>query len=203
MEPLVSTIWQRSKLLIKAMLIGVLTLALMIPAYFVENLISERQARQEEAFAEISGKWAGSQTLTGPVLVLPFLDKSIVNTGTRKLAYLLPENLVVKSTVSPEKRYRGIFEVMLYSSKINLSGKFNFEQLRQLKIDPADVLWQEAYTCMSIADPKGLKEDISMKWNDFSLTLAPTAVNNAIMREAYVSPVRNRARQRGELFVCY
>ena len=58
METVVASIWQKSKLLIKALLIGGLVLVLLIPSFFVQNLISERQARQEEASAEVSSKWA-------------------------------------------------------------------------------------------------------------------------------------------------
>ena len=69
METVVSSVWQKSKLLVKGLLIGGLVLLLLIPAYFVQNVISEREARQKEAFNEVSSKWAGSQNITGPVLV--------------------------------------------------------------------------------------------------------------------------------------
>ena len=34
-------------------------------------------------------------------------------------------NLTIESTVKPEERHRGIYQVMLYSSVIKLNGKFN------------------------------------------------------------------------------
>ena len=69
-----ASIWQKSKLLIKALLIGVLVLLLLIPAYFVKDVISEREGRQKEAFNEVSSKWAARQNITGPVLVIPYLE---------------------------------------------------------------------------------------------------------------------------------
>ena len=41
METVVSSVWQKSKLLVKGLLIGGLVLLLLIPAYFVQNVISE------------------------------------------------------------------------------------------------------------------------------------------------------------------
>ncbi len=60
METTATNIWQKSKLLIKGLLISGLVLLLLIPAFLVQNVISERESRQKEAVAEVSGKWAGS-----------------------------------------------------------------------------------------------------------------------------------------------
>src|SRR5436853_7221075 len=86
METVITSVWQRSKLLIKGLLIGALVLLLLIPAYFVQNLIQEREERQKEAYAEVSGKWAGPQNLTGPVLVIPYTTTVTSTNGTANLA---------------------------------------------------------------------------------------------------------------------
>ncbi len=193
METVVANAWQKSKLLIKGFLIGGLVLLLLIPAYFVENLIKEREARQKEAFTEVSSKWAGKQTITGPVLVLPYTETTQVNyqpATNKKFAYILPDKLNIQSVVNPEKRYRGIYQVMLYSSDIRISGKINEVPLQQLKIDPANVLWSEAYMCIGLSDPKGLKEEINLQLNDSTLILNPASISNAVMREGFITPVK-------------
>ena len=193
METVATNVWQKSKLLVKGLLIGALVLLLLIPAYFVQNVISEREARQKEAFNEVSSKWAGSQNITGPVLVLPYTESFTSATGQttilKRLAYILPDKLTIESEVKPEERHRGIFQVMLYSSLIKLNGKFNTIPLQQIKLDPAQVLWNEAYICMELADSKGLKEEIKVAWNDSSVTLNPSLVDNAVMKEGFVAPV--------------
>lgn len=197
METVATNVWQRSKLLIKGLLIGALVLLLLIPAYFVQQLIREREARQKEAFAEVSSKWAGRQTITGPVLVLPYHETVQGNkyqlTTVTKLAYILPDKLTIQSTVDPEKRSRGIYQVMLYSSNIKISGKFNEVPLQQLKIDPASVIWSDAYICIGITDAKGLKEEIKINWNDSAITLNPATINNGVMREGFTAPVNVEA----------
>jgi inner membrane protein len=193
METTLTSVWQKSKLLIKGLLIGGLVLLLLIPAYFVENLIKEREERQKEAFAEVSSKWAGRQNITGPVLVIPYNEIMPSNNSqpevVKKLAYVLPDKLVIQSQVNPEKRYRGIYQVMLYSSDIKISGQFNEVPLQQLKINPANVLWSESYICIGLTDVKGLKEEIRFKWNDSTAILNPATINNAVMREAFTAPV--------------
>jgi inner membrane protein len=193
MDTVAPNLWQKSKLLIKGLLIAGLVLLLLIPAYFVQNVISEREARQKEAFNEISGKWAGRQDIAGPLLVLPYTETITGDRGQsavlKKLAYVLPDNLSIESSVKPEERHRGIFQVMLYSSIIKMSGKFNSIPLSQLKIDPAQVLWNEAYICMGLTDSKGLKEEIKLVWNDTTVTLNPSAIDNGVFKEGFMSPV--------------
>src|SRR5436305_14072453 len=74
METVLQNVWSRSKLLIKAMIIALLVLVLQIPTYYVSDLIQERETRQKEAITEVSSKWAGKQNITGPVLILPYLQ---------------------------------------------------------------------------------------------------------------------------------
>lgn len=193
METVATSIWQKSKLLIKGLLIGGLVLVLLIPTFFVQNIIKEREARQKEAFTEISSKWAGRQDITGPVLVLPYTETTSDNKGQtftlKKLAFVLPDNLNIEATVKPEKRHRGIYQVMLYSSQVKMNGKFNSIPFQQLKIDPSSVVWNEAYVCMGLADSKGLKEEIKLNWNDSAVTLNPSAVNNGVMKDGFIAPV--------------
>lgn len=193
METTVAQAWQKSKLFFKALLIGILVLLLLIPAYFVEELIKEREQRQKDAYEEVSSKWAGSQIITGPVLVLPYAEIVANVSGPptilRKQAYLLPDKLTITGDMKPEERHRGIYQVMLYSSTLNISGKFSEIPLKQLRIDASSVLWNEAYVCVNLQDPRGLKEEMQLKWNDSLVTLNPSAVNNAVMKDAFIAPV--------------
>lgn len=63
----------RFAVLLKVFFIGAMTLVMLIPTLFIMNLIEERQARRSEASDEVLKGWGGEQTLSGPVLVVPFL----------------------------------------------------------------------------------------------------------------------------------
>ena len=108
MDSVITKSIQTGKILIKALIIGGLVLILMIPAVFVQNLIEERQMRQQEAVTEVSSKWAGPQNLSGPFLIVPYKEVSInqkkETVTVERQAYFLPDKLHYQSTVQPEKR---------------------------------------------------------------------------------------------------
>src|SRR5262250_2500180 len=105
METLVNSVWQKSKLIIKGLIIGLLALLLLIPAHFLQDLVQERQVRQQEAFNEVSSKWANRQNIAGPVLVIPYNRSSTDNNGRpiviKSMAYFLPDQLTISSQVVP------------------------------------------------------------------------------------------------------
>lgn len=193
METVASNMWQRSKLLVKALLIGALVLLLLIPAYFVQGLISERESRQKEAFAEVSSKWAGKQIITGPVAVIPFwksdTDGSIQRVRTKHFAYFLPDNVQIVSNVSPQEKYRGIYKVMLYNSQIHLSGSFGEIFPSQLGIAPEDMIWSESFIKLHISDNKGLNDEVKLKWKDSSFLLTPKVIDDKTSNNTLSTPI--------------
>jgi inner membrane protein len=193
METLVNSVWQKSKLIVKGLIVGVLALLLLIPTSFMQELVQERQARQQEAFNEVSSKWANRQNIAGPILVIPYTRSSTDNDGKpmviKSMAYFLPDQLTISSRVAPIKKYRGIYQVMLYSSVINIAGGFSPLPLEKLKLSATDFVWNEAYVCFGLTDAKGLKEELKLNWNDSVLSLTPSSVNNGVFRDCFLSPV--------------
>lgn len=182
METAAETFWSKSKILIKGFIIGVLVLLLIIPTIFVQNLVEEREQRQKEAITEVSSKWAGHQVVTGPFIVLPYWqtdsDTTIKKVRSKHFAYFLPDAFSVNATVTPREKYRGIYKVMLYHSKINLAGSFNNVNLQKLNILPGDVIWNEAFVKFNLADVKGLNEEMILTWNQQKLVLSPQSFDD-------------------------
>jgi inner membrane protein len=192
METVVQSVWTKTKVLVKALIIGGIVLILQIPTFFVQDLVKERKQRQKEAITEVSSKWAKKQNITGPVLVLPYwqtgIDTSSKN-ATKHFAYFLPDVLDVHSAVSPEEKYRGIYKVMLYTSKVNLKGTFNSIDLGKLKLDPQDVFWNEASVHINISDIKGLNDDLKLQWNNQAITMSPDAMDGMTLNGGLNAPV--------------
>lgn len=59
--------------MIKLAIVGVLVLILLIPTVMLENLIREREFTRAMAVSEVSDKWGGVQTVSGPMLSIPYL----------------------------------------------------------------------------------------------------------------------------------
>ncbi len=160
--------WFGGSVLIKLGLIGFLTILLLIPSSLIQDLIAERQNRQDEVIREISDKWSGSQLVQGPVLVLPYKTTIITedpNTNkklTREILtniYILPETLNISSKANPEMLHRGIFDAVVYNSKIQVNGKFSALELIKSNIDPAMIQWDKAKVAIGLSDLKGLKNN--------------------------------------------
>jgi inner membrane protein len=182
METVVKTVWNKSKVLVKGFMIFIIVLILQIPAFYVRELVEERENRQKEAIAEVSGKWAGKQTVTGPAIVIPYLETSAnPNFKPEKhYATFLPNNLKVQAAVEPQEKYRGIYRVMLYTATVELSGSFNEVALSKLNIPKENILWDEAYVKIHVTDVKGLNDEMVVNWNDQSLTLAPNELGEGL-----------------------
>lgn len=167
--------WDKNRILIKSLLIGTLTLLMLIPTAFISQLVNEREQRKDEVIEEVSSKWAQSQTIKGPIIVVPYheyvtqADKSILK--TKKQAYFMPEQLNINGNMQPELRHRSIYDVTLYKSELDISGSFAPIDMNALSIAPENILWDESSIIIGIDDLHGLEEDVQIKWNDTNLIL--------------------------------
>lgn len=197
MESVAKTAWEKSKLLVKGLIIGGIALLLLIPAYFVQEIIIEREKRQEEVYKEVSSKWASDQTITGPVLTVPYTELVTVTkpNGSEqervtKYLYVLPDNLSVNTLAKPEKRKRGLFQVTLYTAGVDVEGIFNTRHVQELGIHPALIHWQEAYVSIGISDLTGLQNPPVLSWNDTTVHLkSQTKDGNLLRKESLIAPV--------------
>lgn len=162
--------WQKNKLLIKSFFIGFLILALLIPTFFIMFLVTDREQRRGEVVQEVSSKWAGAQTVTGPFLAIPYYveqknDKDQVS-YLKKYMFLLPDELNINGKILPQIRHRSIFKVPVYNSNLQITGKFKIAKPEKLPVSITALHFDEAMVCMGITDFKGIGESLQMKWND-------------------------------------
>lgn len=173
----IASFWQRNRLVFKGFLIGFIALLLLIPTAFIDGLIAERQGRQREAIEEVSSKWAGAQTVAGPVIGIPFVQNKPDGKGhieaVRDIAYFLPETLDIKGSISPEERHRGIYKVIVYNSVLGATGKFGRLDISSLGIDTSSFLLKEAFVLLSVDDIRGIKEEVRLTLGDKSYELVP------------------------------
>ncbi|MCE9624923.1 MAG: cell envelope integrity protein CreD [Deltaproteobacteria bacterium] len=171
----------RFAVLLKVLFIGFMTLVMLIPTLFIMNLVNERQARRQEATDEIMKGWGGQQTLSGPVLVVPFLVQSmIVNEKGEKTArnelhysYFLPDKLQVQSNLESQTLYRGIFKVPVYQGKVEIEGRFVKPDLTPWNIAAENIYWDRAFLTMGVSDLRGLRETPQVQWNQAQVSFEP------------------------------
>lgn len=177
------SLWIRESVMIKLLSIGFLVLILLIPASWVESIINERQYRADDVVREISEKWAGKQTLTGPVLVIPYkryetIDRGKFGTETHEYtekAYFLPEELSINGNVKPQVLHRGIFEAAVYESTLSFKSVFEKPDFKALNIREENVLWQDAVLAFGISDLQGMNENPVFKSGEKELSAEPSS----------------------------
>lgn len=175
----------KSSVILRMLIVAVLTLLLLIPTIFVAELISDRSSRRDSATAEVSQSWGGAQTLIGPILSIPFKEystdeKGVVSFSTRH-AHFLPHTLTITGSLKPEVRYRGIYEIPLFSSEFAIEGHFPPPDIKKLHIPAENVSWDEAFMTFGITDLKGVRDTINLQWNSSRYPSEPGVLSDDIM----------------------
>ncbi len=164
-----------NRILIKGLITGALILIMMIPTLFISNLVGERESRQAEIVKEVSSRWAGSQTLSGPYIYLPYTltRESAGKKISQENHYLLllPENQQLTGRIDHELRQRSIYKVLLY--RASLSGEGNFIPLLPREIQPGFIRWEEARICFGLSDIKGMEDRLVVNFNGSNYELSP------------------------------
>ena len=162
---------------VKVFTIGLLILVLLIPLQMVRGTINERSMVHETARIDIQRTWGQSQTVAGPILVLPYDVVRVNGRGDRVFdrteMYLLPSELNIIANVEPEIRYRGIHEVPVYSATVSLTGQFAAIDVAEFGIDADRVHWADAFVVVGASDGRSITEAPVVELNGRSTNFAP------------------------------
>jgi len=176
---------KRESVALRIILIAAIIIMLVIPLLMVQSLITDRQSYRQEAVNEISKSWAGEQSISGPIITVSQKEERVDSKGNKYFViesdYFLPEKLKIDVDVVPEKRYKGIYEVMLYKSKIKMNGTLN---LSKLKEKYADEKFYESYISFNISDIRGIQKDAELILDGKKYKLTP-GLKDKIFRNGF------------------
>ncbi len=123
--------------LLKALTIGILSILAMIPLGIIMDMTSDREALYHSVVDEIGRSWGEQQTLSGPVLVIPYsyfvMQEEVSADGKNrhqvKRTYqdelvILPKKLKLDLDLKHDFRTRGIYQSLVYNA--TLQGKADF-----------------------------------------------------------------------------
>lgn len=144
---------------------------LHIPLGLTHGVLRERQGFQRQATDEIAGIWGRSQLVTGPVLAVPYAYMTMLvrqkivgekvvpveEPGLQwTMAYFLPDKLAVQGTVEPEVRRRGIYDAVVYSTKLKFTGAFQPDFVAA-DIEHDRIDWAQAKVLFGVTDLRGIR----------------------------------------------
>lgn len=167
--------------LLRIILIAFLILLLQIPIALIHVVIGERQSHRHEAASDITSKWGQQQTLTGPLVTVPYTieiserdrDGNVATRREFRHASFLPETLHMSGSIDCEVRYRGIFSVPIYRMALTVRGEFSRPDFSGWGIDPSRILWDRAHLSMRISDARAITEQIQLTWNGERIGFLP------------------------------
>lgn len=186
----------------KVATIAFIGLVLLIPTSMIESLIYERQNTQQEAIHEVSSKWANEQTISGPFISIPyfkyikeFSKKDSVNkvVQVKDYIHILPNELKINGKIDPELRNRGIYEIVVYNSKIKIAGKFNAIKISDLDIPAKDIQLDKARLSVGIDDLRGIEKSVFLDWNKQQFSFNPGVISNDIISSGINAPINIKA----------
>jgi len=162
-------------------------LVLTIPLFSIYLLSYDRQTQSTEATQSITAGWGAAQTISGPVLVIPYratTTETVVQNGqsvtrtnqvNRELT-LAPEAAELSTDLRPDVRKRSIYEAVVYDAKISGRARFAFPaDLARAGVDPAQMDLSRAELRFGLSDPRGLGANPRVTANGQVLRLQPGA----------------------------
>lgn len=178
--------FERYSTTLKTVVIGLLLALMLIPRQKIEELIYERTYFRNIAVDEVSNKWSYQQNIMGPVVSIPYVeffrpDNNSPLQKVIKFAHFLPEDLKINAELLPTSRYRGIYEVVVYTSKVHFEGYFTPFDVASLGIPKENILWNYASVAVGMDDLRGIEEQVEMSWNNSKITFNPGMETNDVM----------------------
>ncbi len=122
---------------LKILMVLGMTLAILIPLSMIRGTIHERQAYRETAVATVARSYAGEQAITGPVLVVPYVEiveveeKDAVGASHRVRREqaghwtYFPTTMEIGGKLLPSTRRLGIHEVRVYEFNATTNAAFH------------------------------------------------------------------------------
>jgi len=182
----------------RVIVLGILVLVMLIPLAMIGDMIAERADRRAQVESEIAALWGGVQTIGGPVLAVPYVSRresalsggSLVQTEESHLVYFLPEALDITAGMDTERRYRSIYEALVYGAEITLSGRFAAPDFADWGVAPADVRWSEATLFLGLSDLKGVRS-LNLTLDDRPIAVTPGLSRTQLFRAGLQARLAN------------
>lgn len=169
----------------KALFLFFFSLLLQIPLMFVNGVVHERNYLYDSTIKNIGKEWGETQTIAGPVIVVPYTEEyyereytvdkqgketEIVKSKKRKNSLIiLPEKLDINVNLKEEVRKRGIYKSMVYTGELKMKGNFS-KVLSNIPIN-AVVDYNEISISLGITDIKALLKIDKFSFNGNKIEL--------------------------------
>ncbi len=195
MASLIKSLKQSSS--IKLITIIFITATMLIPVSMVEDTISERSGLRHQAESSISERWGSTQQISAPVLAIPYKEKIVEDVSTQNgwlnpdnrqaakkisyvhhVAYLLADEVTIKTDMRTETRYLGIYEMPVYVSETFIKGNFSQKDFKKLDEQYPNMDWKQAKLILPVEDVRGIRSISKLRFSQQKIDFIPQSHNS-------------------------
>ncbi len=185
--------WLRlsQSLTLRFALVATLTLVSLIPLQLVKSVVGERAGRYHGVLSEIAKTWGQAQTLTGPLLIVPYeyqeirrtpfekkdgtIEERVKNITHQDRAVFLPNLVDITNSIEPQFRHRGIYSSLVYRAAVELKGHFAAPDFSRFDKTPTRIDWDGAYLSLGLSDTGAIDGAATLTWNTRQVGFSPGA----------------------------
>jgi inner membrane protein len=174
------------RLVFKLGAIFLVALFLLLPIVQIRELVSEREQTRDSVVAEIARSTGYAQTITGPLLVVPYTRKlrswsderegeprRLIETEMAGQLTFLPSDFELNGALAVAERQRGIYRARVYDADSRITGSFELKANYGITTDLADYTFDEPHLALGISDIRGIGNALELVWNGDSVVFEP------------------------------
>lgn len=171
------------RLAVKFLVLGVLAVMFTVVFAVIGGIRADRERYRAQVVREVSESTAGPQSVTGPVLVIPYRQRveyrstdslsGRVVVGERlvdRQLVLLPDSLSITGTAAVDARKRGIHEARVIEADLMVNATFHSAG-PTIARDAAE--WRPGFLVVGVSDSRGLRRTPEIAWNGTPVTVTP------------------------------
>jgi inner membrane protein len=175
-------------------------LLLMLPMARIRGLILERQSARDTVVQDIARSAAYAQTLTGPILIVPYTRKIVEQepgpdhqlvTVTREVTgelRLLPAALDVSGRLGTTERLRGIYRARIFNADTKLRGQFVVPPNFGVTTDVESYRFGAPHLTLGISDIRGIGNALTLSAGGTKMDFRP-GTGTALLSTGVQAPI--------------
>jgi inner membrane protein len=175
------------RLFFKIGTIFLVALLLLLPVVLIRELVSEREQTRDSVVAEMARSTGYAQTITGPLLVVPYTRKirswseeqgeprRLIETEMAGQLSFLPADFELSGTLQVAERERGIYRARIFDAESRITGAFELQANYGITTDLPDYTFSTPYLVLGISDIRGIGNALELIWNGDRLLFEPGA----------------------------
>lgn len=160
-------------------------LLLLLPVGLIRELVEEREQRRDAVVADIASTTAHAQTLTGPLLIVPYTRKvrsveeregyppRVIETEVEGQLTFSPSELELNGTLELAERRRGIYRARVFDADSRITGSFELLPSYGVTSDLADYSFGTPALALGISDIRGIDSALELRVDDERVRFEP------------------------------